>query len=152
MPLDHTIQWRDSPGCATRLEEGRAGIIQLSARKVYSSEHSLDLLFCKTTLYEGCFVSSKLLSLVVGMWERDGNKKFQDIYSFDNNGICLCHSYSRWENGEGVELEQHNTDVGRLIENGAVIQELIGEYPMSNRLALHTTMIDLRNNCLERNF
>jgi len=82
------------------------------------------------------------------MWERKGDERLNDFYSFDNNGVCLSHGYSRMKNGQRVVDEQHDTDISRLIEYGEVIKDLIGDYPIPAQLAMHTTVIDLRQNTL----
>jgi len=148
MPLQQYAEWVDPPGTKTSFQEGKAGILQLKAHKQFSPEHTLDLLVCKTTLYEDCNISSKLLPLVVAMWERKGNERFNDFYSFDNNGVCLSHSYKRWKDRKLTADEEHDTDLSRLVEYGGVIKEMIGDYPIPAHLAMHTTVIDLRNNCL----
>ncbi|MBS3083284.1 hypothetical protein J4423_00600 [Candidatus Pacearchaeota archaeon] len=118
MALQHYVQWVDAPGCKTSFKEGRAGIQQLTAEKVFSPDHSFNLLIAKTTLYEGCDLSSKLLPLVVAMRERKRGEGRNDFYSFDNHGICLSHGYSIAKDGKLVVDEAHDTDVGRLIERG----------------------------------
>jgi len=148
MPLQQSAQWVDPPGMRTTFQEGRAGFLQLDAHKEFSPDHTLHLGVFKTTFYEGCSVSSKLIPLVVGLWEKKGDERLKDFYSFDNNGVCLSHGYSRWEGGKTVVNEQHDTDISRLVEHGRVIGEMIGDYPIPVPLVIHTTVIDLRNNCL----
>ena len=148
MPLQQYAEWVDAPGTKTSFQEGRAGILRLDAHKEFSTEHTLDLVIAKTTLYENCNISSKLLPLVVAMWERKGDERLNDFYSFDNNGVCLSHGYSRMENGQRIVNEQHDTDISRLVEYGEVIKDLIGDYPIPAQLTMHTTVIDLRQNTL----
>ncbi len=150
MPLEQHTEWIDAPGTRVSFYEGRAGLLQLEAHKEFSPEHTLDLRICKTTLYDDCFISSKLLPLVVAMWEKKEIEGFSDFYSFDNNGVCLSHGYSRLKNRERVVDEQHDKDISRLIEYGAIIKELISDYPLPVQLAIHTTIIDLRENTLRQ--
>ncbi len=82
------------------------------------------------------------------MWEKDGNNSSTDFYSFDNNGLCLCHGYSRTRNGKRIVDKEQDTDIGKLIEYGEIIQEMIGEYPIPQEFATIPAMIDLRRNCL----
>ena len=148
MPLQQYAEWVDAPGAKTYFQEGRAGILRLDAHKEFSPDHTLDLVVAKTTLYEDCNISSKLLPLVVATWERKGDERLNDFYSFDNNGVCLSHGFSRMKNGQRVVNEQHDTDISRLVEYGEVIKDLIGDYPIPAQLAMHTTVIDLRQNTL----
>lgn len=135
----------------TTLQEGEAKVIQLKSTKQFSPKHSLDLLILKTTIFRGCEFSSKLLPLVVRMIEDKSEEKLTDVYSFDNNGTCLSHGYSRYRDGKAVVDEQHDTDISRLIEHGKSIKEMIGEYyPIPTPLVIHTTFLDLRENCLNR--
>ncbi|MBR9706225.1 hypothetical protein GOV14_04270 [Candidatus Pacearchaeota archaeon] len=150
MPLKQFVEWVNAPGSETIYQEGKAGILQLSAHKNFSLTHTLDLKICKTTFYEICNVSSKIFPLVVAMWEKKAEERLTDFYSFDNNGICLSHGYSRWENGSSVINEAHDTDIGRLVEHGEVIKELIYDYPVPMQLGIHTTFIDLANNSLKK--
>lgn len=150
MPLKQHAEWVDAPGTKTSFQEYRTGILKLDAHKEFSPDHALDLLVCKTIIYEGCNISSKLLPLVVAMWEKKGDERLNDFYCFDNNGICLSHGYSRMKNGQRVVNEQHDTDISRLVEYGEVIKGLFGDYPIPVQLAMHTTMIDLTNNVLRR--
>ena len=130
------------------LREGQAKLYQLKVSREISRDHSLDLLICKTSLYGGSLISSKLLPLVVAMWEEKGDERYHDFYSFDNNGVCLSHGYSRWKGDEKVVDEEHDTDIGRLIDNGRVIEEMMRRYSLPAKLAMHTTVIDLKNNVL----
>ncbi|MDO8528489.1 MAG: hypothetical protein Q7S06_01195 [Nanoarchaeota archaeon] len=142
------FEWFDVPRTKVSFQEGRAGILQLDAHKEFSPNHTLDLLICKTTLYEGCTISSKLLPLVVAMWERKEDERLNDFYSFDNNGVCLSHGYSRIKNGKRVVNEQHDIDISRLVEYGEIIKELIRDYPFISQLAGDRTVMDLRENTL----
>jgi len=148
MPLRQYVEWVDAPGMKTTLKDGKAVIWQLDSHKDFSPNHTLDVLVCKTSLRGGCEFSSKLLPLVVAMWEKKEDERLNDFYSFDNNGVCLSHGYSRWKDGQCVVNEQHDTDVSRLVEYGEVIKEMFEGYPIPVPLAGHTTVIDLMNNCL----
>ncbi|MBS3082236.1 hypothetical protein J4416_04910 [Candidatus Pacearchaeota archaeon] len=150
MGLQRYARWVDAPGSTTIFKEGRAGILQLEAKRIFSPDHIFNLLIAKTMLYEGCDLSSKLLPLFVGMWDDKKNERRNDFYSFDNNGICLSHGYSITRNGERIVDEAHDTKVDRLVEYGRVIKELIGEYPLPAQLSTHTTVNDLMNNSLRK--
>ncbi|MEK6895317.1 MAG: hypothetical protein AABX48_02245 [Nanoarchaeota archaeon] len=132
----------------TSYKEGNAKILQLRAEKEFSPDHRLVLAVYKTSLYEGCLLSSKLLPLVVAMWENKVKDRYNDFYSFDNNGVCLSHGYSWFENGKYTANEQHDNDISRLLKHGANIREMIENYPVGVPLAIHTTVIDLMNNML----
>lgn len=146
MSLEKT--WVNPEGVKTDFVEGGAGLLQLSSRKEFSPDHILDLLICKTAIYEDCAISSRVLPLVVVMNEGIGTKKFFDAYSFDNKGVCLSHGYSRWEDGWKIVDEEHDTDVSRLKERGEDIRKMIEGYPVPFPLATHRTVMDLRDNCL----
>lgn len=150
MPLKHQVEYIDAPGVRTNFKEGRAGIQQLSSVKRFSPKHELTLEIYKTTLYEGCELSSKLLPVVVGMWEAKEDEWLTDFYSFDNNGICLSHGYSRKKGDKRVVDEEHDTDISRLVEHGENIKEMIGDYPIPIPLLTHPTVMDLRINNLRK--
>lgn len=149
MPLEHSSNWVDAPGCKTIFQEGKAGILQVRANKKFSPTHSFELLISQITLYESCLPSSKTLPVVIQTWEEIDNEKFIDIYSFDRNGICLSHGYSRYVGGKRTVDEEHDTDITRLIKNKGVIGELIRDYPVDSRLLMNTTYLDLAEGCLE---
>ena len=147
MPLHLEQYWVDAPGTKVILEEGKAGIIQLRAHKDFSSSHTLDFMMYKTTLYDGCKLSSKVLPLVIQLWERKEGERLTDIYSFDDNAICLSHGFNRYKNGKIIVDEQHDTDISRLVEHGATIAEMLHDYPgVPFALTIHPTMGDVRYN------
>ena len=147
MPLYIEETWVDAPGTKVTLEEGRAGIIQLKAHKDFSPSHTLDFMVYKTTLYEGCRLSSKVLPLVIQLWEQKENERLTDVYSFDDNGICLSHGYNRDKDGKIIVDEQHDIDISRLVEHGATISEMLCDYPgVPVPLTIHPTMADARHN------
>jgi len=148
MPLLKYAQWQNPPGVETTFVEGDTKLLQLRSRRVYSPDHSLYLGVYKTHLIGDCNESSKIFPLVVALREIDGQDRFLDFYSFDNNGILLSHGFSRVKAGQRIVNEQHDLSLERLIEKGPEISEMIGEYPLPAPLAVHTTVIDLRNNCL----
>ncbi|MBU3957625.1 MAG: hypothetical protein KKB25_00955 [Nanoarchaeota archaeon] len=150
MPLKINVEYTDAPGVRTNFKEGKAGILQLFSEKRFSSDHILNLDIYKTTLYEGCELSSKLLPLVVGIWEKKENEILTDFYSFDNNGICLSHGYSRKKGEKRIIDEEHDTDISRLIEHGEDIKEMIGDYPIPVPLLTHPIVMDLRINNLRK--
>ena len=143
-------QWIDLPGMKTTFQEGKAGIQQLNASKQFSPNHTLNLAIYKVTLYEGCALSSKLLPLVIAMHERKEDESLSDFYSFDNNGICLSHGYSRYKDKKAVVEEQHDTDISRLIEHGKTIEEMIRDYPLPTPILTHITVMDLTCNSLKK--
>lgn len=148
MPLRHYTEWENPPGVDVNLREGEAKLWQLKAAKAYSDQHTLHLGIYKFSLISDCFESSKLFPLVVALRERDGQQRTNDFYSFDNNGILLSHGYSRWEGNRILVNEQHDLSLERLVEKGELIAEMIGYYPVPMPLAIHTTVIDLKHNCL----
>ncbi len=148
MPLKYHVEYVDAPGVRTTFKEGRAGIQQLASVKRFSPTHELTLEIYKTTLYEGCSLSSKLLPLVVGMWEKKGDESLVDFYSFDNNGVCLSHGYSRKKGEKRTVDEEHDTNISRLIEHGENIKEMIGDYLVPVPLLTHPTVMVLRSNSL----
>ena len=88
---------------------------------------------------------------MVTLREHIGDKKFNDFYSFDNNERCLSHGYSRWEGNKQTVDEKHDTDISRLLEHGATIKEMIGEYPADARFITNGTVISLMGNLLRDN-
>ena len=150
MPLRQYAEWVNPKGVETNLYQGDAKLLQLVSKKVFSPEHTLDLGIYRHQFFEGCRPSSKLFPLIVALWETDGQKRLNDFYSFDNNGVLLSHGYSRWENGKSTMAEQHDLSLDRLVEHGSAIAEMVGEYPIPAALAIHTTVIDLRNNMLRQ--
>ena len=148
MPIGQNGEWINPLGVETNLYEGDSKLLQLVSRKVFSPKHTLDLGIYRHQFFKGCNPSSKLFPLIMALWETDDKKRFNDFYSFDNNGVLLSHGYSRWENGKPSVVEQHDFSLDRLLEHGSVITEMIGEYPIPAALASHTTIIDLRNNIL----
>ena len=140
----------DPPGVETEVGEGKAGVISLDATRKISRDHTLRLGIYRTTLYNGCLVSSKLLPLVVAMWERNNRIRtvWNDFYSFDHNGVLLSHGYSMWREGQKTVNEKHDLSLERLMGNGEHIQYMIGEVPLPAQLAMHFTVTDLRQNTL----
>lgn len=134
--------------CRTSFQEVKAEILQLSLHREFSSEHTLDIFICKTSLLEPSDLSSKLFPLVIAMWENKGGEELKDFYSFDNNGLCLSHGYSRRKNGLILVKEKHDTNISRLVEYGELIKGLIGEYQVPFYLSADTTFNSLRNNTL----
>lgn len=84
------------------------------------------------------------------MWEKKEDEGLTDFYSFDNNGVCLSHGYSRTKNGQIVVNEEHDTDINRLVEHGEAIKEMIGDYPIPVPLLTHRTVMGLRSNSLKK--
>ena len=148
MPLITT--YVDAPGIETDVKTGEAKIYQFTSKKEFSPDHTLNLAIYRTSLREGCELSSKLLPIVVAMWEQKGNYRLTDFYSFDHNAILLSHGYSRW-NGDEKRWdahEEHDTSLDRLIEHGESIREMIGEYSIDATLAMTNVVIDLREGTL----
>jgi hypothetical protein len=151
MPLQQNSKWVNESGCHTSYREGETGILELQANKIFSQGHGLRLHISKITSHrEG--ISSKLLPLIVAMWEKKGDSQFNDFYSFDSHGDCLSHGYSRSEMGKAIVDEEHDRDVARLIEHGKTIQELIGDYPTEGRFETNPTVIDLKENMLRNKY
>lgn len=118
-------------------EESGATIQQVRMRKVFSENHELFVQVLKTSLGPSCeHISSKTLPLIVRMIERDGEKRFFDMYSIDNNGVCLSHGYSRYENGKASTEEEHDTDTSRLKKHGKTIKEMILKVPRGSAIAM----------------
>jgi hypothetical protein len=141
----------NAPGVKTEYREGDSRVLQLQSKKELGDSHYLWFGIYKVSLRQGCELSSKILPLVVQMNEHDGVRKdrWNDIYSFDNNGVLLSHGFSRMENGVWVADEQHDLDVSRLILHKDNIRQMIGDYPTPIPLITHTTVIDLMNGTLE---
>lgn len=150
MPLIQYAELVNHERVETLFYQGDAKLLQLVSKKFFSRDHILSLEIYKYQLFEGCRTSSKLFPLVVALWERDGQKRLNDFYSFDNNGILLSHGYSRWENEKPIVSEQHDLSLERLVEHGATISEMILEYPIPAALAMHKTVIDLQHNMLRQ--
>lgn len=148
MPLQEYKIWENPPGVETIWKKGFAEILQLKSHKDFSEDHYLKLEIYKTKLSPDCGACLLLFPLIVGMWEKDGNNSSTDFYSFDRNGLCLSHGYSRTKDGERIVNEEHDTDISKLIEYGEIIQEMIGEYPTPAELGTHNVVIDLMKNCL----
>ena len=148
MPLQEYKIWKNPPGVDTTWEKGFAEILQLRSRKDFSEAHYLKLEIYKTKLSPDCSARSALFPLIVGMWEKDGEDGSTDFYYLDNDGLCLCHEYSRTKDEEVIVDKEQDTDIGKLIEYGEIIQEMIGEYPIPQEFATIPAMIDLRRNCL----
>ena len=140
--------YTDPPGMKRVYQEGGAKIYQLKSQKQFNEEHSLTLLILKTSLNEGCEFSSKLLPLVVWLREDKRDEKFIDIYSFDNNQVCLSHGYSRYEDGKEIAEEKHDLDISRLKEHGETIKEMLKEYLLPVPLGRDLTVANLKKNCL----
>lgn len=118
-------------------EESGATIQQVRMRKVFSENHELFVQVLKTSLgYPSKYISSKTLPLVVMMIERNSTKKFFDIYSIDNNGVCLSHGYSRYENGKVVVEEEHDTDFSGLKKHGRTIRDMLLEIERGSAMSM----------------
>jgi len=141
MPLDGI--WTNPPGANVDYKEGNAKLLQFRIEQKLSTNHNFFFRAYKVSLKEGCEVSSKTLPLVIQMIEQQNDKKFVDIYSFDNHGACLSHGYTRYENGKLIVNEEHDTDVSRLVEKSKLISELARGYPIPFPLGTHSTIIDL---------
>ncbi|MBI4116835.1 hypothetical protein HY449_03770 [Candidatus Pacearchaeota archaeon] len=140
----------EAPGKKATLEEYDAGTINLDARTQFSPEHALYLGIYKVTLREPSQLSSKLFPLVVRLQEKKLGEHLFDVYSFDNNGICLSHGYSRYKCKEILVNEQHDLDVSRLVEHGRAIEDMISHFSIPFQLTVHPTFCDLRSNSLSR--
>lgn len=118
-------------------EEGEATIQQVRMRRIFSEKHDLYVQILKTSLGPSCeHISSKTLPLVVRMIEKDGEKRFFDIYSIDNNGVCLSHGYSRYENGKVVVEEEHDTDFSGLKKHGRTIRDMLLEVERGSAMSM----------------
>lgn len=117
--------------------EGEATIQQIHFDKIFSEGHSLYFQVLKTSLGHSCKdISSKTLPLVVKMIEQEGDKRFFDMYSIDNNGVCLSHGYSRYENGKAIVEEEHDTDISRLRKHGKTIREMMLKVPRGAAISM----------------
>ena len=137
MPIERTAKWVDPPNTRVNFKEGDAKILQFIIDQDISSEESFEFHAYKTSLREGCILSSKVLPLIMQMWETKGDKRFYDVYSFDNNGLCLSHGYSRYENGEKIADEEHDQDTKRLVEKTGLIHQLAGDFPLPGIIQIH---------------
>jgi len=142
--------WVDPPGMETKYNEIKAVVQQIESTKKISDDHELYLSIFKPSLRESTNISSKTIPLVIAMSEEKANELFTDFYSFDDNGLCLSHGYSRVKDGKLVVDGAHDTDISRLIEHGENIKEMIGDYPIPLPLLTRTTVMDLRVNCLKQ--
>jgi len=147
MPL--VTEYIDAPGIKTTLKVGDAEIFQLTSKKEFSNNHTLEVDIYKTSLGKDCSLSSKLLPLVVAMWEENKENQLNDFYSFDNNGVLLSHGCKRWENKILTVDEKHDKNLRRLIQHGETIKEMIGDFPLPFQLTIHPTILDLRENKLK---
>ncbi len=140
-----------------------AEVQNFKARKVISPNHSLELLVAVTSLRGEGNVSSKLLPVIVGMWEdkkvQDNENperyvpvKFTDFYSFDHNGILLSHGYSRIVDGKTTVDEAHDLSVSRLHENREYIREMLGKYPLPLQLTIAHAVSCLRDGCIMEHY
>jgi len=140
----------NNPGIEIKVTKGEAEVIKLSASKEFSSEHTLHLDIYGIKLDKGCeLINPKFIPFIVLMQEINRSRRLVDFYSFDNNGFCLCHSYSRFENGKKIEGGRHDNDISRLKENGKAIEEMIGDYDIPQSL-LNMTVAELRTNSLRQ--
>lgn len=148
MPSEQLIQSLQGGKSQVSYSQSDARILQVRAHHDFSSGHTLDLVIAKTSPGVDTYLSPKLFPLVVAMWETTPDLRRKDFYSFDNGGICLSHGYSETNGNQIIFDEEHDLDVGRLIEHGKVISQLIGNYNIPMPLLTHTTVMDLRANQL----
>jgi hypothetical protein len=144
-----SITYADPPGVENKVLEGDAKILQLESIKTFSEEHTLNLAIYKISLGVDCELSSKILPLVVKLSEKKGKDRFTDFYSFDNNGILLCHGYYSYDGEKKKHSpEAHDLSLDRLIEHGETIRGMIRHVPIYAQMSMHNTVNELRENAL----
>jgi hypothetical protein len=139
----------------------KSEIQSIFAHKNTSPDSSLDITILKTVLKEPSGVPSKLLPLVIRLMEKRPDEYDFDVYSFDNSGTCLAHSgYYRRKRiindksthlinhgykrvGKNWEMEVLDRNISRLMERQKDIKEMLGNYPLSVPMGIHSTIIDL---------
>ena len=103
----------------------------------------------KTILNEGCDfrpeLRSHLTPLEVTLFEKKDPKKILDMYYFDGNSVCFSHRVYVWRNGEKNQ-QIYDRDIGRLIEYGTVIQDMIKKYVIPSSLLFEPVVKNLRDN------
>jgi hypothetical protein len=142
------MEYDDSPGVETEYKENSSKIQQIRSEKQISPDHFFKIHLYATELRDKRDLDSKFFPLIVATWEKKGDKRLEDIYSFDNNGVCLSHGYSRYEGERKLVDEKHDNSLRRLRENGELIKDMIGGYPIPFPMCFHTTVISLRENSL----
>lgn len=124
------------------IEQPDVKLMILRIRKEYHPKHIL-----KADIYQlantGRHTSSKLFPLVIAMWEEKDSGYLTDFYSFDNNGVCLSHGYSRVKNDKVIVDEEHDTDISRLLEHKETFKEAIKHTSIPPRLSTATTVMNL---------
>jgi hypothetical protein len=115
----------------------------VNGRKEFSQDYTISLCIWRSIIPKATRINSKLSPLIMKLKIRRYNKKFIDVYSFDEKGKCISHSYVIFENNKRIEEGKEDKNLDILIRNKGDISQMLSRAKIPKQIKKHRKIEDI---------
>ncbi len=113
-----------------------------TSRKEFFQDYTISLSTWRNVIPDDSRLNPKLSPLIIELKIRRYDKKFIDVYSFDEKGKCISHSYEIFENNKRIEKGKEDKNLGVMKRYKEDLCQMLSKARIPKELKNHITIQD----------